>query len=48
MAEGYNHELLKSEKELFEEIRQAIGEALPHSGGPLPSGVEEVGARPVA
>jgi len=48
MAEGYNHELLKSEKELLEEIRQAIGEALPYSHGPVPSGVEEVGALPVA
>jgi hypothetical protein len=48
MAEGYNHELLKSEKELLEEIRQAIGEALPYSRGPVPLGLEEVGARPVA
>jgi|SRR5262245_31469329 len=48
MAEGYNHELLKSEKELLEEIRQAVGEALPYSRGPVPSGLDEVGARPVA
>jgi hypothetical protein len=31
MAEGYTHELLKSEAEMLEEIRQAIGEALPYS-----------------
>ena len=29
MAEGYNHELLKSEAEMLEELEQAIGEALP-------------------
>jgi hypothetical protein len=29
MAEGYNHELLKSEAEMLEELRQAFGEALP-------------------
>jgi hypothetical protein len=28
MAEGYNHELLKSEAEMLDEIQQAIGEAL--------------------
>jgi hypothetical protein len=28
MAEGYNHELLKSEAEMLEELHQAIGEAL--------------------
>ena len=30
MAEGYNHELLKSETEMLDEIEQAIGEALPY------------------
>jgi pyrroloquinoline quinone (PQQ) biosynthesis protein C len=30
MAEGYNHELLKSEAEMLEELQQAIGEAIPH------------------
>jgi len=28
MAEGYNHELLKSEAEMLEELQQAVGEAL--------------------
>jgi hypothetical protein len=48
MAEGYNHELLKSEAEMREEIRQAIGEALPYSPGSVPWDIEERGARPVA
>jgi hypothetical protein len=30
LAEGYNHELLKSETELREEIEQALGEAIPY------------------
>jgi hypothetical protein len=30
LAEGYNHELLKSEAEMLEELEQALGEALPH------------------
>jgi pyrroloquinoline quinone (PQQ) biosynthesis protein C len=29
MAEGYNHELLKSETEMLEEIARAVGESLP-------------------
>ncbi|WP_271581316.1 hypothetical protein [Bradyrhizobium sp. CCBAU 45389] len=29
LAEGYNHELLKSEAEMLEELEQALGEALP-------------------
>jgi hypothetical protein len=29
MAEGYNHELLKSEAEMLEELQRACGEALP-------------------
>jgi hypothetical protein len=48
MAEGYNHELLKSEAEMLEEIRQAIGEALPYSRGSVPLDTEERGTRPVA
>jgi hypothetical protein len=48
MAEGYNHELLKSEAEMLEEIRQAIGEALLYSRGSVPLDTEERGARPVA
>jgi hypothetical protein len=47
MAEGYNHELLKSEAEMLEEIQQAIGEALPYNHGSVPSDIEERGARPV-
>ena len=30
LAEGYNHELLKSEPQMRQEIEQALGEALPH------------------
>ncbi len=48
MAEGYNHELLKSEAEMLEEIRQAIGEAPPYSRGSVPLDTEERGTRPVA
>src|SRR5215813_6647388 len=48
MAEGYNHELLKSEAEMLEEIRQAIGEALPYSRGSVPLDTEDRGTRPVA
>jgi hypothetical protein len=48
MAEGYNHELLKSEAEMLEEIQQALGEALPYRLGSCPSDAEERGARPAA
>jgi hypothetical protein len=48
MAEGYNHELLKSEAEMLEEIERAIGEALPYTFGSVPSNSEERGARPAA
>ena len=41
MARGYNHELLKSEAEILEELEQALGEALPYPG-------EKRGARPAA
>jgi hypothetical protein len=34
MAEGYNHELLKSEAEMLEELQQAVGEALPYRHRP--------------
>ena len=30
LAEGYNHELLKTEAEMLEELQQALGEALPY------------------
>jgi hypothetical protein len=48
MAEGYNHELLKSEAEMLEEIRQAVGEALPYRLGSHPSHGGNRGARPAA
>jgi hypothetical protein len=48
MAEGYNHELLKSEAEMLEELEQAVGEALPHLHGSCPSNGEKRGARPAA
>jgi hypothetical protein len=37
MAEGYNHELLKSEAEILQELQQALGEALPCRQGALHS-----------
>ncbi len=37
MAEGYNHELLKSEAEMLEELQQAVGEALPYRHSSCPS-----------
>ena len=48
MAEGYNHELLKSEAEILEELEQAVGEALPYRHNSRPSQGEERGARPAA
>jgi sirohydrochlorin ferrochelatase len=33
MAEGYNHELLKSETELLDELEQAVGETIPYRPG---------------
>jgi pyrroloquinoline quinone (PQQ) biosynthesis protein C len=48
MAEGYNHELLKSEAEMLQEIQQAIGETLPYSRGSVPWDTEERGTLPVA
>lgn len=48
MAEGYNHELLKSEAEMLEELQQAIGEALPSRLSSYPSQGEARGARPAA
>ena len=46
LAEGYNHELLKSEAEMLEELQQAVGEALPYCHGSIPSHGEERRARP--
>jgi len=47
LAEGYNHELLKSEAEMLEELEQALGEALP-SPQFLSFAREKRGARPAA
>jgi hypothetical protein len=46
MAEGYNHELLKSEAEMLDELQQAVGEALPYGHGSWPSRGEARGAWP--
>lgn len=48
MAEGYNHELLKSEAEMLEELQRALGEALPYRPGSYASQGETRGARPAA
>jgi hypothetical protein len=48
MAQGYNHELLKSDAEILQEIQQAIGEALPYPHGPRPLPNEKRGDRPAA
>ena len=48
MAQGYNHELLKSEAQMLEELEQALGEALPYWQGSSPSHGEERAARPAA
>jgi pyrroloquinoline quinone (PQQ) biosynthesis protein C len=48
MANGYNHELLKSEAEMLEELKQAIGEAIPYPHSSYPSHREKRGARPAA
>jgi hypothetical protein len=48
MAEGYNHELLKSEAEMLDELQQAVGEALPYRHSSIPSYDEERGPRPAA
>jgi len=48
MAEGYNHELLKSEAEMLEELQQAVGEVLPYRLGSSPSHGETRSAQPAA
>jgi hypothetical protein len=48
LAEGYNHELLKSEAALLEELQRALGEALPYRHGACPTHGKERGARPAA
>ena len=47
LAEGYNHELLKSEAEMLDELQQAIGETLPYNHRSVSSDIVEHGARPV-
>jgi pyrroloquinoline quinone (PQQ) biosynthesis protein C len=48
LAEGYNHELLKSEAEMLEEIQQAVGDSLPYRHGSFRSHGEEHGTPPAA
>jgi len=48
MAEGYNHELLKSEAELIEELERAAGERLPSIAGSFRSRGEKLDAQPAA
>jgi hypothetical protein len=48
MAQGYNHELLKSDAEIMEEIQRAIGETLPDPGHTYPSQDEKRAPQPTA
>jgi pyrroloquinoline quinone (PQQ) biosynthesis protein C len=48
MAEGYNHELLKSGAEMLEELQQAVGEPLPSIAGSCSLHGEKFDARPAA
>jgi hypothetical protein len=48
MSEGYNHELLKSEADMLEELQQAVGEALPYRLSSYPSQGKKRSARPSA
>lgn len=48
MAEGYNHELLKSEAEMLDELQQAVGEPLPSIAGARSSHAEKFDTRPAA
>jgi hypothetical protein len=48
MARGYNHELLKSEAEMLEELRKATGEAIQYRPGAYPSHDGNRGTRPAA
>jgi hypothetical protein len=48
MAEGYNHELVKSEAEVLEELEHALGEPLPYGRNSAHSQVKERDARPAA
>jgi hypothetical protein len=48
MAEGYNHELLKSEAEIIEQLEQAIGEPLPSLARSFRAAGETLNAQPAA
>jgi hypothetical protein len=46
MAEGYNHELLKPDAEMLEELQRAAGETLRFPCGPFPSRRDGLGTGP--
>ncbi len=48
LAEGYNHELLKSDEQMIEELERALGEALPRLRGSYLMRDETRGARSAA
>jgi hypothetical protein len=48
MADGYNHELLKSEAEMIDELEQVIGEPLPSIARSCSSYGRKLDARPAA
>jgi hypothetical protein len=48
MAEGYNHELLKSEAEMLEELQQAVGEPILYRRDTRPSSAEKPSTQPAA
>jgi len=48
LAEGYNHELLKSEAKMLEELQQALGEELPYGHTSSLSRFQERGPQPAA
>jgi hypothetical protein len=48
LAQGYNHELIKSEAEVIEELEQALGDPLPYSRAPSHSPAGERDHLPAA
>jgi hypothetical protein len=48
MAEGYNHELLKSEADMLAELQEAVGDVLTGRLGSYPAQSEQRDARPAA
>lgn len=48
LAEGYNHELLKSDAQMLDELERTLGEALPYLHGSSPSHETRGGARSAA